>query len=377
MAELEIKDLLEAGVHFGHQTRRWNPKMKKFIFTERNGIYIIDLKKSLELIKKACEVIREITAKGGSILYVGTKPQAATIIKEEAERSGQFYVSNRWLGGMLTNYRTIRQSVKRLEHIEKMSSDGTYEHLTKKEILTTEKHKQKLQHVLGGIREMNKIPGLLIVVDTRRENIAVKEANRLGIPVCAIIDTNCDPDSIDYPIPGNDDAIRSIKIILTKITDAVIEGIQVRDEEEAVSVKEDQKKILEEEEKQPQKAFETKSDEKGIEKPDKEDAEKRAAKEKSVKRTMKKADDSKVKAKDTRKTVKKDSDAGKTEKKRAVTSSAENKTAEKKSIEDENSKKRDKKASAKQKESEDTGNKDKALKKSDDSIETGKESESA
>ena len=241
--ELAIKDLLEAGVHFGHQTRRWNPKMKKFIFTERNDIYIIDLKKTLELINKACESIRSIVAKGDTVLFVGTKPQASPIIKEAAERSGQFYVVNRWLGGMLTNYRTIRQSVKRLEHFERMSTDGTYELITKKEILSTEKHKNKLLLLLGGIREMNRIPGLLIVIDTKRENIAVKEANKFGIPICAIIDTNCDPDMIDYPIPGNDDAIRSIRIILSKITDAVIEGLHMREDKEAASLKEQEEAV--------------------------------------------------------------------------------------------------------------------------------------
>ena len=234
MEELTIKDLLEAGVHFGHQARRWNPKMKKFIFTERNGIYIIDLQKTLERIKSTCEEIKKIVANGSSVLFVGTKPQAASVIKNEALRCGQYYVTNRWLGGMLTNYRTIRQSVKRLEHLEKMASDGTYDLLTKKEVLTNEKHKEKLQLVLGGIREMNRIPGLLIVVDTKHENIAVNEARRLGIPVCAIIDTNCDPDPIDFPIPGNDDAIRSIRIILAKVTDAIVEGLQMRTEEEVI-----------------------------------------------------------------------------------------------------------------------------------------------
>ncbi len=247
MEELTVKDLLEAGVHFGHQAKRWNPKMKKYIFTERNGIYIIDIKKTLELIKKACDSIREITSRGETVLFVGTKSQASSIVKEEAERCGQFYVINRWLGGMLTNYRTIRQSVKRLEHFEKMSTDGTYDLITKKERQVTEKQKNKLHQLLGGIREMNKIPGLLIAIDTKRENIAVKEANRLGIPVCAIVDTNSDPDPIDYPIPGNDDAIRSIKVILSKITDAIIEGAQMRTDKEEIYLMESDKKIEEEE----------------------------------------------------------------------------------------------------------------------------------
>ncbi len=238
MANLAIKDLLEAGVHFGHQTRRWNPKMKKYIFTERNDIYIIDLQKTLSLVNKACDTIRSIVAKGGSVLFVGTKPQAATIIREEAEKCGQFYVVNRWLGGMLTNYRTIRQSVKRLEHYERMATDGTYDLITKKEILTTEKHKDKLQMMLGGIRDMNRIPGLMIVVDTKREHIAVREANRMNIPVCAIVDTNSDPDLIDYPIPGNDDAIRSIKVILSQLTNAVLEGLHMREEKESLELAE-------------------------------------------------------------------------------------------------------------------------------------------
>jgi small subunit ribosomal protein S2 len=246
LIEITVKDLLESGVHFGHQTRRWNPKMKKFIFTERNDIYIIDLQKTLAALNKACEAIREISARGESVLYVGTKPQAAAILKEEAERSGQFYITNRWLGGMLTNFRTIRQSVKRLDHLDKMSTDGTYEHLTKKEVLTLEKQRTRLNSVLSGIRLMNRLPGLLVVVDTKKENIAVSEANRLGIPVCAILDTNCDPDPITYPIPGNDDAIRSIKLILTNITDSIIEGMQLRVEESVLAEKEQPVEIPEE-----------------------------------------------------------------------------------------------------------------------------------
>ena len=239
MAEVTIKQLLEAGVHFGHQTKRWNPKMKRYIFTERNNIYIIDLQKTQQLLNKACDAIREVTAKGEAILFVGTKPQAATIIKEESDRCDQFHVINRWLGGMLTNYRTIRQSIKRLENLEKISTDGTYEHLTKKEVLTHEKHRNKLSHVLDGIRNMNKIPGLLIVVDTKKEKIAVSEANRLGIPVCAILDTNCDPDPITYPIPGNDDAIRSIQLLLSSLTDSIIEGKQMRVDEDVIAEKEE------------------------------------------------------------------------------------------------------------------------------------------
>lgn len=239
MENIALKDLLEAGVHFGHQTRRWNPKMKKFIFTERNGIYIIDLQKTLVLLTHACDTIREITARGKQILFVGTKPQASSIVKEEAERCNQFYVINRWAGGMLTNYRTIRQSIKRLDHLETMSTDGTYEHLTKKEVLTIEKQRERLLYVLEGIRNMSKLPGLLIVVDPKKEKIAVREAERLGIPICAILDTNCDPEPITYPIPGNDDAIRSIKILISCITDAVIEGMQMHADQGAITEKEE------------------------------------------------------------------------------------------------------------------------------------------
>jgi small subunit ribosomal protein S2 len=212
--------------------------MKKYIFTERNDIYIIDLKKSLDMLNKAANALREQVAKGDTVLFVGTKPQAAGIVKEAAEKCGEYYVVARWLGGMLTNYRTIRQSVKRLEHFEKMANDGTYELLTKKEILNTEKQKEHLQEILGGIREMNRLPGALVVIDTKRENIAVREANRLNIPVYALVDTNCDPDLIDYPIPGNDDAIRSIRVVLNALTDAVIEGMQIRQDKEAIETKE-------------------------------------------------------------------------------------------------------------------------------------------
>ena len=238
MTQITIKDLLESGVHFGHQTRRWNPKMKKFIFTERSGIYIIDLQKTLSCLAKAVDAIREISSRGEAILFVGTKPQAAVIIKTEAERSGQFYVNNRWLGGMLTNFRTIRQSVKRLEHLDKMATAGTYEHLTKKEAQNLDKQRARLDSVLCGIRALNRLPGLLIVVDTKKEKIAVSEAERLGIPICAILDTNCDPDPITYPIPGNDDAIRSIKLILSQVTDTILEGAQMRVDQDVVAEKE-------------------------------------------------------------------------------------------------------------------------------------------
>ncbi len=238
MATISIQDLLEAGVHFGHQTRRWNPKMKKYIFTERNGIYIIDLQKTQKLVEKACNAVREVTARGEYVLFVGTKAQASSTIVEEAERCNQYHVTNRWAGGMLTNYRTLRQSIKRLEHIENMSTDGTYELLTKKEVLNHEKQRGKLSYLLGGIRNMNRLPGLLVVVDTKKEKLAVNEARRLGIPVCAIIDTNCDPDPINYPIPGNDDAIRSIKLILGALTDSILEGIQLYTDKAQIEEKE-------------------------------------------------------------------------------------------------------------------------------------------
>ncbi len=352
MEEPTIKDLLESGVHFGHQVRRWNPKMKKYIFTERNGIYIIDLQKTLVFIKKACDAIREIVAKGESVLFVGTKPQAVEVIREEAERSGQFYVINRWLGGMLTNYRTIRQSVKRLEHFERMSKDGTYELITKKEIQNTEKQRNKLQRLLGGIREMNKIPGLLVVVDTKRENIAVREANRLGIPVCAIIDTNCDPNPIDYPIPGNDDAIRSIKIILSKITDAIIEGAQMRADEEDVSLMEPDKKIEEEKPKEiiKQKVSLAKPDVEKEKKKKEKDAEKVSTEEK-IKTTEKKES---IEDKDITKTAEKRPKITTRGKKETVKASTADKKVEKETETkkdkdtktEDNSKKQDKKSEA-------------------------------
>jgi len=219
-----IRELLEAGVHFGHQTRRWNPKMKKFIFMARNGIYIIDLQKTAKEIEQASHVVREVAQRGEPVLFVGTKKQAKEVVQEQAERCGMFYVIERWLGGTLTNFQTIRQSIKRLDDLDKMSLDGTYDLLAKKEVLQLEKHRSKLQKTLGGIREMTRLPGLLFVVDTKKEHIAVAEANRLDIPIVAIVDTNCDPDVIDYPIPGNDDAIRSITLITRLVSDAVLEG---------------------------------------------------------------------------------------------------------------------------------------------------------
>lgn len=224
MAEISMKQLLEAGVHFGHQTKRWNPKMKKYIFGARNGIYIIDLQKTVRLFKEACEFIRGTAEKGDHVLFVGTKRQAQEAIAEEAQRCGGFYVDKRWLGGMLTNFRTIVGSIERLKKIEAMKEDGTLDSLSKKEGLHLEKERLKLLKSLGGIREMDRLPGALFVIDSRKEKIAIMEANKLGIPVVAVVDTNCDPEGIDYVIPGNDDAIRAIRLFAAKIADAVLEG---------------------------------------------------------------------------------------------------------------------------------------------------------
>jgi small subunit ribosomal protein S2 len=221
---VEIKELLEAGVHFGHQTRRWNPKMKPFIFTSRNGIYVIDLKKTLECLKVACLKVKEAVARGGVVLFVGTKKQAQEVIEQEAKRCGMYYVTQRWLGGTLTNFATIRRNIRRLRDIERMAQDGTFEKLTKKEVLGLERERQKLEMVLGGIKEMGELPGLLYVVDSKKERIAVAEANKLGIPVIAVVDTNSDPDVIDFPVAGNDDAIKSIKIITQEIATAILEA---------------------------------------------------------------------------------------------------------------------------------------------------------
>ncbi len=238
MSVISMKQLLEAGVHFGHQTRRWNPKMKKYIFTERNGIYIIDLQKTVKKAEEAYFFIRDVAAEGKPILFVGTKKQAQESIETEAKRCGQFYVSNRWLGGMLTNFKTIRSRIGRLVEIEKMEESGDINLLPKKEVIKMMHEKEKLEKNLGGIRELKGVPGALFVVDPRKEHIAVKEAHALGIPVVAIVDTNCDPDEIDYPIPGNDDAIRAVKLIASKMADAVLEskqGEQMEDYEEAAA----------------------------------------------------------------------------------------------------------------------------------------------
>ena len=234
---ITIKDLLEAGVHFGHQTKRWNPKMKKFIFTARSGIYIIDLQKTLQCLEITCQKIREVVAGGQSLLFVGTKKQAQEVVKEEALRCGAFYVTERWLGGMLTNFQTIRQSVKRLKDLERMRDDGTFDKLTKKEVLKLEKERMKAEKVLGGIKEMNRLPGLLFAVDAKKERIAVAEGNKLGIPVVAIIDTNSDPDPINFPIAGNDDAIKSIKVITHQIAEAALEAQKSKVESKEIKEK--------------------------------------------------------------------------------------------------------------------------------------------
>ena len=246
MAELTMREMLEAGVHFGHQTNRWNPKMKPFIFGARNGIYIIDLQKTVPLFGKAYEFIVNIVSRGEKVLFVGTKKQAQEVISEEAARSEQFFVNNRWLGGTLTNYRTIKASIDRLRGIEKMAVDGTFEKLTKKEVLQLTRERVKLEKNLGGIKDMTKLPGAVFIIDTKKEHIAVAEARKLGIPIIAVVDTNCDPDEIDYLIPGNDDAIRAIRIFVTKAADACIEGngiyqkslVSKRDDEKAKRDKE-------------------------------------------------------------------------------------------------------------------------------------------
>ncbi len=223
---VSMKALLEAGVHFGHQTRRWNPKMAPYIYTERNGIYIIDLQKTVKKLEEAYDYVRELSANGGTVLFVGTKKQAGDSIREEAERAGAYYVNARWLGGMLTNFETIRKRIRRLEQLRKMEADGTFERLPKKEVVKLNLEIEKLEKYLGGIKEMNKLPTAMFVVDPRKEKIAVAEAHKLGIPVIAIVDTNCDPDEIDYVIPGNDDAIRAVKLISSTMANAIIEGHQ-------------------------------------------------------------------------------------------------------------------------------------------------------
>ena len=224
MAVVSMKQLLEAGVHFGHQTRRWNPKMAEYIFTERNGIYIIDLQKTVKKLDEAYNFVKEISTEGKSVLFVGTKKQAQESVKEEALRAGAFYVNARWLGGMMTNFTTIRRRVARLKQLRAMEEDGTFDLLPKKEVIKLNLEIEKLEKFLGGIKDMDELPGALFIIDPRKERIAVAEAKKLNIPIVAIVDTNCDPDEIDYVIPGNDDAIRAVKLIAGAMADAVIEG---------------------------------------------------------------------------------------------------------------------------------------------------------
>ncbi|WP_099187195.1 30S ribosomal protein S2 [Tepidibacter mesophilus] len=232
MAVISMKQLLEAGVHFGHQTRRWNPKMSQYIFTERNGIYIIDLQKTVKKVEEAYKFVKEVAETGKPILFVGTKKQAQDAIKDEAERVGMYYVNERWLGGMLTNHKTIKNRIKKLVELEKMEEEGVFEVLPKKEVIKLKHEKEKLEKYLNGIKEMPELPGALFIVDPRKEKIAIQEAHRLGIPVIAIVDTNCDPEEVDYAIPGNDDAIRAVKLITAAMANAIVEGRQVIEEEQ-------------------------------------------------------------------------------------------------------------------------------------------------
>lgn len=226
MGVVTMKQLLEAGVHFGHQTRRWNPKMAPYIFTERNGIYIIDLQQTVKKIDTACNFVRDIAADGGSILFVGTKKQAQNSIQQEAERSGSYFVNHRWLGGTLTNFETISKRIDRLKELKAMEEDGTFDLLPKKEVINLRREREKLEKFLGGIEEMKQMPKAMVIIDSKKEKIAVAEAQKLGIPIVSIVDTNCDPDDIDYVIPGNDDAIRAVALILKVLADAVIDGKQ-------------------------------------------------------------------------------------------------------------------------------------------------------
>ncbi len=232
MPSISMKELLEAGVHFGHQTKRWNPKMKEYIFGERNGIYIIDLQKTLKLFKDAMRYVGEMAAQGKTVLFVGTKRQAQEAISEEATRSGQYFVNQRWLGGLLTNMATVQKSIKRLKELDAMATEGTWDGRAKKEVIRLERERKHLNQNLSGIKDMNGLPDLLFVIDSNKEAIAVEEARKLGIPVVAVVDTNCDPSKVDYVIPGNDDALRAIRLFTTKIADAVVEGRQLASEQD-------------------------------------------------------------------------------------------------------------------------------------------------
>jgi small subunit ribosomal protein S2 len=231
-----MKELLEAGVHFGHQTKRWNPKMKEYIFGERNGIYIIDLQKTLKMFKEASKFIQELAAEGKIVLFVGTKRQAQDAIAEEAQRCGGFYVNQRWLGGLLTNWVTVQKSVKRLKELDEMATDGRYELLPKKEVIKLERERKHLQANLAGIKDMNRLPDTVFVIDSNKEQIAVREARKLGIPVVAVVDTNCDPSEVDYVIPGNDDALRAIRLFASKIADSVVEGAQAMNDKQTAEL---------------------------------------------------------------------------------------------------------------------------------------------
>jgi small subunit ribosomal protein S2 len=236
LANITMKELLEAGVHFGHQTKRWNPKMKEYIFGERNGIYIIDLQKTLKMFKEASKFVAELAAAGKIVLFVGTKRQAQEAIAEEASRCGGFYVNQRWLGGLLTNWVTVQKSVKRLKELDEMATDGRYELLPKKEVIKLERERKHLQANLAGIKNMNRLPDAIFVIDSNKEQIAVREARKLGIPVVAVVDTNCDPSEVDYVIPGNDDALRAIRLFASKIADSVAEGAQLMTDKQAAEM---------------------------------------------------------------------------------------------------------------------------------------------
>jgi len=236
LANITMKELLEAGVHFGHQTKRWNPKMKEFIFGERNGIYIIDLQKTLKMFKEASKFVADLSTEGRTILFVGTKRQAQDAIAEEATRAGSFYVNQRWLGGLLTNWVTVQKSVKRLKELDEMATDGRYELLPKKEVIKLERERKHLEANLAGIKNLNKLPDALFVIDSNKEQIAVREARKLGIPVVAVVDTNCDPTEVDYVIPGNDDALRAIRLFASKIADSVVEGSQLLNDKQTADL---------------------------------------------------------------------------------------------------------------------------------------------
>ena len=236
MATITMKELLEAGVHFGHQTKRWNPKMKEYIFGERNGIYIIDLQKTLKMFKDASKFMQDSAAGGKTVLFVGTKRQAQDAIAEEAQRCGMFYVNQRWLGGLLTNWVTVQKSVKRLKELDEMATDGRYELLPKKEVIKLERERKHLQANLAGIKNMNRLPDIIFVIDSNKEQIAVREARKLGIPVVAVVDTNCDPSEVDYVIPGNDDALRAIRLFTSKIADSIIEGVNAATDKQAADM---------------------------------------------------------------------------------------------------------------------------------------------